>query len=96
MGAVVVDEGDGAYDRGIGRGGALGDETIADEIAEGFGAIGVAAAGDGAIELCEESGIEGDSDAAEFTHEAYLSRRRHRVARWEEWCYGADHRASSS
>jgi len=73
VGIVVVDEGDGANDGGVGGGGAFGDEAVANEIAEGFRAVGVAAAGDGAVELCEEGGIESDADAAELTHETCLS-----------------------
>ena len=73
VGAVVVDEGDGADDGGVGGGGTLGDEAVANEVAEGLRAVGVAAAGDGAVELLEEGGIECDADAAELTHEACLS-----------------------
>ena len=85
VGVMVVDEGDGADDRRVGCGGALGNQAIANQIAESLGAVGVAAARDGAVKTLEEIRIESDADAAEVAHRACLSRgRRHRVARWRE------------
>ena len=68
VGVMVIDEGDGADDGGVGGGGLVADEAVADEIAEGLRAVGVAAFLDGAVELVEEIGVDGDADAGELAH----------------------------
>ncbi len=62
---VVVDEGECADDRSGGRLTVLSDELIADQIAEGFGAVGVAAALDVTVEFLDEIGIDGHADAGD-------------------------------
>ena len=69
VGVVVVDEGDSADDGGVGGGGAFGDEAVANEIAEGFRAVGVAALLDEAIELVQKVGVDGYANPAEPAHE---------------------------
>ena len=50
VGGMVVDKRDGADDGGVGCGGLLADQAVADQIAKGFGTVRVAALLNGAIE----------------------------------------------
>ena len=50
VGVMVEDEGDGADDGGIGRGGLLAHQPVADQVAKGFGAVGVSALLNGVVE----------------------------------------------
>jgi len=63
-GVMVVDEGDGAHHGRVRRGGLLTDQAVADEVAKGLGAVGIAAMADGTIEPLEKVGIEGNADSA--------------------------------
>jgi hypothetical protein len=68
MGVVIVDERDGADDGDIGRAGLLADEAIADEVAECLRAICVSGVTDGTVKAVQKVGINGNSDAAQYTH----------------------------
>lgn len=63
-GVVVVNERDGADDGRAGRGGLLADQPGADQVAKGFGAVGVSALLNGMVEPLEEIGVEGNADSA--------------------------------
>lgn len=63
-GVVVVDESDSADDRRVGRGGSLAHQPVADEVAKGFGTIGVSTLLDGAVKLFQQVGIEGNTYSA--------------------------------
>lgn len=65
---MIVDQGESADYGAIGLFRGLFDERVTDEVAEGFGAIGVAAMGDVVIEFGEKVGIDGYADAAEVAH----------------------------
>ena len=65
---VVVDHGQGADD---GLGGRLDLVLVqfgADEIADSFAAVGIAALGDEGVEGLEQLGINRDADAAKIAH----------------------------
>lgn len=64
MGAVVVDKSDSANDDCIGCGCLLTDKTIANEVSECFGAIGIATLPDGSVETLQQIGIDGNANAA--------------------------------
>ena len=64
MGMMVVDERDGADDGRVGRGGALADQPVANQVAKGFGTVRVSALLNGTVEPIEEIGIEGNADSA--------------------------------
>ena len=68
MRVVVIDEGHGADYRGIGQGCFLGNQFVANQIANGLGAIGIALAADVVIEALEKVGIERDTNSAENSH----------------------------
>ena len=67
-GMVVIDQRNGANDGGIGRGGLLADQPVANQIAKGFGAVRIAALRNGAVKPVQEIGVEGNADSAQFTH----------------------------
>ena len=64
---VVVDEGEGA-DHGFVGVDVLCEQGVADEIADGLGAVLIAAAGDEAIKLLEEIFFERNASPAELRH----------------------------
>lgn len=65
---VVVDQRQGADDNAVRFFGGSLNESFADEVAKGFGAVGVASLADVMVELFEKIGIDGYADAAEFAH----------------------------
>ena len=65
---VIVDEGDGADDGGIGTRGPLRDQAVANQVAKGFGAVGVSEPGDEIIEAGEQIGVECDANSTENAH----------------------------
>ena len=65
---MVVDKGDSTDYRGFGARGPLRDEAIANQVAKGFGPIGVSKPGDEIIEAIEEIGIERNPDSTENSH----------------------------
>ena len=86
MRVVIVYQRDGAHHRGIGGGRLLSDQAVSDEIAKSLGAVGISAAGDGAVKPLEKVGIERNTDSAENAHacsstNTRLSRGKARIAR---------------
>jgi len=65
---VIVDEGDGADDGGIGTRGPLRDQAVANQVAKGFGPVGVSKPGDELIEALEEIRIECNTNSTENAH----------------------------
>ena len=65
---MIVNQSQRSDDQAVRFGGGLLNEGFTDEVAEGFGAIGVAALGDVVVEGGEEVGIDGYADAAEIAH----------------------------
>lgn len=65
---MVVDKGDGADYIGVGRFPGLFDEVVADQVAEGFGAVGVSAPPDALIELFQKIAIDGNANPAQAAH----------------------------
>jgi len=63
-GVVVEDEGHGADDGRVGRGGLLAHQPVADQVPECFRPVRVSALLNGAVEPLEEIGIEGNADSA--------------------------------
>ena len=64
MGVMVVDQRDGSNNRGIGACRSLRDQAIANQVAEGFGPVGIAQPGDEIVEAFEEIRIERYADSA--------------------------------
>ncbi len=65
---MVVDEGNAPDYRPIGVGRPLGDQAIADQIAEGLGSVGIAKPRDEMVEALEKVRIESNSDSAKDSH----------------------------
>lgn len=65
---MVVDQRDGGHDDAVRTLGFLFDHGVADQVAEGFRAVGVSAAGDQSVELFQEIGIDGYANPAEIAH----------------------------
>jgi ABC-type Co2+ transport system permease subunit len=65
---VVVDQGDGSDHVRLGRLPGFLDQFIADQVAEGFGAVGVAALVNQLIEFFQKLGIDGYANPAEAAH----------------------------
>ena len=65
---VVVHESDGADDLAIWGFPSLFDQFVADQIAKGLGAVGVAAFSDEAIELVQQVAVDGDANSAQAAH----------------------------
>src|SRR5579859_3583447 len=71
---MIVDQGHGADHAGFGRLPGLLHELIADEVAEGFGAVGVTALGDELVELIQKLGIDSNANPAEAAHSYQIIR----------------------
>ena len=65
---VVVDQGESADYQTVRLLRGFLDEGFADQVAEGFGAVGVTSLGDVVVEFGEEVRIDGYADAAEIAH----------------------------
>ncbi len=65
---MIVYQGDGADHLAVWRLPGLFHQFVADEIAKGFGTVGVAALGDEGVEFLEKAGIDGDTNPAEASH----------------------------
>src|ERR1019366_8536768 len=65
---VIVDEGDCAHHVGGGRFPRLFDQFLADQVAKGFGAVGVSAPADQFIELLQKDAVDGDANPAQIAH----------------------------
>ena len=63
-GVVVKDEGHGADDGRVRRGGLLADQPVADQIPECFRSVRVSTVLNRAVELFEKIGIESNADSA--------------------------------
>src|ERR1017187_9915110 len=69
---VVVHQGDGAHHLGVRRFPRLFDQFLADQVAKGFGAVGVPAPPDQLIELLQQSPIDGDANPAQHAHASII------------------------
>ena len=65
---MIVDQRESADYQAVGLLGGFLDQGFADQVAEGFGAVGVSALGDVMVEFGEKVGIDGYADAAEIAH----------------------------
>ena len=65
---VVIDQGDGANHAALGRFPGFFDELVANEIAEGFRPVGIAALSNEAVELIEEVRVDRYTNPAEAAH----------------------------
>ena len=65
---VIVDQRERADDQAVRLLGGFFDEGFADEVAEGFGTVGIAAFLDVLVEFGEQVGIDGYADTAEVAH----------------------------
>jgi hypothetical protein len=65
---MVVHEGNCPDDLAVGRFRILADQIVANQIAEGLGAIGVTALRDETIELLQKTGVDGNAYSAEAAH----------------------------
>ena len=78
MRMVVVDQSDGTHHDGLRACGSLGNEAIADQIAEGFGTVGISQTRDEMIESLKQIRIEGNSDSTENTHDVSFRNEQYR------------------
>src|ERR1035441_746780 len=69
---VIVDEGDCAHHVGGRRFPRLFDQFLADQVAKGFGAVGVSAPPNQFIELLQEGAVDGDANPAQIAHASII------------------------
>src|SRR4051794_22890538 len=70
---VIVNQRDGADHVALGRLPRFFDELIADQVAEGFGAVGIAALADQLVELRKQIRIDGYANSAKAAHASHGS-----------------------
>lgn len=63
-GVMVVDQGDGTDYESVGGDDGGADQPVANEVAEGFGAVLVTLVRDKVVEAPKQLGIDGNADAA--------------------------------
>src|ERR1019366_3448703 len=69
---VIVDKGDCAHHLGGRRFPRLFDQFLADQVAKGFGAVGVSAPPDQFIELLQKDAVDGDANPAQIAHASII------------------------
>src|SRR6478672_6797316 len=71
-GVMIIDQGDTADYESIRIFYGCGNQTIAYQVTEGFGTIGVALAGDEAVKAGQEIGINSDARPCQLSHKFLL------------------------
>jgi hypothetical protein len=76
-GVVVVDEGDGSHNSSVRGSSMYSHQLVADEVAKGFGAVGVTTLLNQAIKPIQKVRIQRNSDSAQNAHT--YSRKEFRI-----------------
>src|SRR4051812_42589791 len=94
---MIIDQGDTADYESIRIFHGCGNQTIAYQVPEGFGTIGVALAGDEAVKAGQEIGINRDACPCQLSHELLLYHNlESAVTRYCLRCYAGLNRVEST